>query len=378
MKRLRGLKAGAYRVLDACGRAVFRNPHGNGAPPLSPKRILLAEFYGIGDLVILTAVLDPLKTKWPDAEIWVLAAPFAVDMLGHDSRVAGVIPFRFPWAPGKAKRRFPFWEWRRLGRLCTHLREMSFDIAFGRPDLPMNLLLKLSGARYTLGFDLPGGAFLPTKRLPLKQGEGDHESLIWQAYLQELGVHPGTFLPCIVPPPDDVKADAVLAQFPASSTMLPLVGIHPGAMFALHRWPLAHFQAVAEILSKTCRVLWFLDGDELVSGQNGNPVVLEVRQDLKTFIQLLARCDAFLCNDTGPMHLAAALGCTVVALFGPELPERFAPRNIFKVLESRGMPCRPCRNRCEFGHPACLETIPVEDVLDALRQAMPPGGLAEI
>jgi ADP-heptose:LPS heptosyltransferase len=89
---------------------------------------------------------------------------------------------------------------------------------------------------------------------------------------------------------------------------------------------------------------------------------------------LLARAELVVSNDSGPMHLAAALGAPTVGLFGPETPVMYAPLGVQAVTLYRPPPCSPCINvhdnkvaSCIWGEPQCLVNVPVQEVLDAAR-----------
>jgi len=103
------------------------------------------------------------------------------------------------------------------------------------------------------------------------------------------------------------------------------------------------------------------------TGPNIIPVSLPLRQ----FLAVLSRCRLFVCNDSGPMHMAGALGVPVVAVFGPTQPEWFGPLGSrHRVVIRRDVWCRPCADHCLFEEPYCLRLIPVEQVMEAVTEVM--------
>jgi heptosyltransferase II len=116
---------------------------------------------------------------------------------------------------------------------------------------------------------------------------------------------------------------------------------------------------------------------ELTETENKDKIIdFAGRTNLSELSYLMKKFDVFVSNDTGPMHLSAAMGTHTVGLFGPNLPERFRPfgKGNFAVYKARDMPCSPCINvhKGEFGkcedNGACMDKITVEDVMDAVKK----------
>ena len=89
--------------------------------------------------------------------------------------------------------------------------------------------------------------------------------------------------------------------------------------------------------------------------------------DLRGFMALVTQCDLMLCSDSGPMHVASALGVPVTALFGPQRREWYGPRGeLDRVVQVDEMACRPCFDACIFATPLCMEGITADAVADAV------------
>ena len=369
MKELSGIKSIAYRGFDLLTRIAGRRPAEGGAIdlPESP-RILLVEFYGLGDLVILSGVLDPLRQRWPKSRIVLLAPPVAQPLFEHDRRIDRLESYVFPWHPHLQKNAPHRWNWKELGTLTARLREEQWDLMLGRSDLAMNLLARKIAPRYAIGFDHPGGKYFLTHRVSEKQNTYDYEGRIWQAYLELLGCAPETYLPRIVPDPEDPESRAWAEKIAAwRRPGHPLVVIHPGASILAKCWPLSRFQAVAAALRERADVLWLVDHNQLMPGAEDGRI-LAVQCGLKAMINLLSTCDCYLGNDSGGMHLAAALGRPTFAIFGPQRPERFAPANLAGLFFRPAFPCRPCGDTCRHaGIPPCYDEIAVPEVAGAIQ-----------
>ncbi|MBA3657488.1 MAG: glycosyltransferase family 9 protein, partial [Gemmatimonadaceae bacterium] len=106
-----------------------------------------------------------------------------------------------------------------------------------------------------------------------------------------------------------------------------LIGLHPGASVPKKRWPLARFEEVLRSLfeSPDVRIICFTDPTGYGSSLGEMPGVVNASVSLRQMMALLAACQFLVCNDSGPMHIAAALGVPTVAVFGTGIPKWFSP-----------------------------------------------------
>jgi len=360
MKELSSFKSLAYGLFDAVTRLVGRHRSvGEARIEMSDSpRILLTEFYGLGDLVILSGVLDPLRRRWPKAKITLLAPPVAKPLFGHDPRIDSLEIYTFPWHPHLQKNAPHRWKWRELRGLAARLSEERWDLMLGRSDLAMNVLARRIAPRVALGFNHPGGKYFLTHWVSDSQDTFNYEGQIWEAYLRRLDCAPESYVPKILSDDTDAEGRALEANIQAwRQPNRPLVVIHPGASILAKCWPLPRFQAVAASLRNRADVLWLLDHNNLQPGAPDERI-LPVRCGLKALVRLLSSCDCYLGNDSGGMHLAAALGRPTFAVFGPQRPERFAPPNLAGLFFLPDYPCRPCGDACQFeGVPPCYDGI---------------------
>jgi ADP-heptose:LPS heptosyltransferase len=118
------------------------------------------------------------------------------------------------------------------------------------------------------------------------------------------------------------------------------------------------------------KVIWFEDAMDSTGAALPRNIV-PASFPLREFLAVLARCSFVVCNDSGPMHMAGVLGVPVVAIFGSTFPEWFCPPGEnHRVVVRRDMPCRPCGDRCLLDEPYCLRLIPVEQVMEAVRESL--------
>ena len=165
----------------------------------------------------------------------------------------------------------------------------------------------------------------------------------------------------------------------------PLIALAPGAAHPTKRWPIERFVALASLLR--ARGLGGViglggppDAEWLGALARGGIAVAPPQMPLVELAALLARTQALVVGDSGPAHLAAAVGTPVVSLFGPTDPVRWAPYGVARRVVSRGLDCAPCSDHggpvCPLGTHACLRNLDEVVVADALQallaQTAPP------
>ncbi len=253
------------------------------------------------------------------------------------------------------------------------------------PSFSAAWLFRWSGVRHLRGTDTDARGFLLADRIPREALKGRHRILQYRLLLGqdpngEPEVHP------IRP-----RAEAVeewRARFEGGKA----VGLFPGSNAPSRRWAVERFRALAALLVERGVRVAVLGGStdrELTKEvAEGIPGVVDVggRTDLPGLAALLAASDALVTNDTGPMHLAAAVGTPTVTLWGPSDPAEVRPVGARDVrVTGADLPCRPCfRNHCprsgrgtilQQAHKECMELIPLARVTEATL-AILEGGAA--
>jgi lipopolysaccharide heptosyltransferase II len=154
----------------------------------------------------------------------------------------------------------------------------------------------------------------------------------------------------------------------------PTIALMPGARWENKRWPVQHFrELVKQLRERNERLRFAILGskadaplaDAIVSAAPESSMDLTGRTSLPQMIEVIRKCSAVVTNDTGPMHVAAALGKPVVGIFGPTNPRRTGPyRQIDRALQRQDLPCIPCmKPYCTYSEPlACLRGISAQEV----------------
>lgn len=310
-------------------------PSPDSAPAL---RLLVLELWGLGDLALALPFLRAASTH---ARVTLLAKPFAAPLLARLAPAVELVPLHAPWTAFARKYRLHRWPWAVLGRAVRELRRRHFDAGVSaRRDPRDHLLLALAGASRRIGFPRAGSRVLLTAVLPSPRQP--HRAEHWAALAQEFEWK--------TPPP---------APRPASAPGRRVV-IHLGAGHPVRIWPRDRFELLAHRLRTAGWQVTMLD---------------DSAPDLEALLAALASADRFIGNDSGPGHLAALLGVPTFTIFGPQLPDLFAPRHP-QAAWVEGAPCphKPCFDDCRFRAPHCLLDVDAESVWHSLRSWLPIAG----
>ncbi|NTV29675.1 MAG: glycosyltransferase family 9 protein [Candidatus Omnitrophica bacterium] len=328
------------------------------------RKVLIVELWGIGDVVMMSAVLQPIRAAFPQAEICVLSQPHGREILLENREVDRFFMFRFPWIAFRGKYFFWRWDWSGIVRIIMSLRREKFDLLLDARGDPRNVLLAgLIGAKRSVVFN--------------KSDRIKHRVAHWGEVLLQLGLKPQAMRPSITLIADElIEADRFLVSIFAGRPAR-LAGIHPGAAQKVRCWSLARFEAIASRLKAGgVGVLVLAEPDgygEEISRSLGLP---SCRLGLRQLAAIIARLDLLVCNDTGVMHIAAAVDTPLVAVFGPGSPDFIGPRGVASVV-LRECRYRPCFDHCRRDSAECLDKVTVDDVWKAVVDRLDTGGVRE-
>ena len=331
------------------------------------SRILIVAPAWIGDMVMAEPLVSLLTRRNPAAEIHVLAPP-ATEPLAR--RMAGVTQAHvLPVGHGELGlgRRY---------RVARALRQQRFDQAIVLPNtLKSALVPALAGVRLRTGWHGEGRyGLLNDRRLDPRR-----HPLMVERFLA-LGLPADSPLPSpLAAPALEVDEDnrARLQQELELRTDGGVVALCPGAEFGpAKRWPAAHYAEVARFAAGAGRQVWLLgsageaDICERIRALAPRSVNLAGRTRLLDAVDLLSAAEAVVCNDSGLMHVAGAVGVPVVAVFGSTSPGFTPPLGCGARVVRLHLPCSPCFQRtCPLGHLRCLEELSPARVIEALPLA---------
>jgi heptosyltransferase-1 len=346
------------------------------------RRVLLLRLERIGDLLMVLDAIRDARAAWPAAEIDLAVGSWNVALARLIPEVTSIDVVDAPWlARGTGAM-----SWRALIAHARGWRRRRYDLVLNfEPDIRSNVLAWLSGAPRRVGYWSAGGGALLNDALeyaPATHVSENARALVAHAAGHDAAVRSGARITPELEPPADATARAAERLGPARG---PLVGVHVSGGRESKQWHLDRFASVARELAGARGATIVLTGSDA-----DRPMVDVVRRDLAsvrvvdasggmdvpTLAALLARLDLFITSDTGPMHLAAAMGTPVVALFGPSHPERYGPRASLERIVRVDLPCSPCGRvrlppeRCRGHVPDCMDGITVSAVLRAANELL--------
>jgi len=337
--------------------------------------ILIVKLSAVGDVVQSLPFLEALRRTYPQARLTWLVEEAAADIVVDHPRLDRVIVLRRKtWLKNlKTGRILPalqgFQNFRR------ELRVEEYDLVIDLQGLfKSGILTYLSRNRRRLGFDRTrelSYLFL-NERLP-PYDPNRHALLRYLDVAAYLGADVSG--PVNFHLPVHLRAAAEAAEL-LSGTGKPLVTVNPGAKWPTKLWPAASWIEVCRRLVKEARVNVVLTGgpdetaaNRAVAAEVDGLLDLTGRTSLKVLAEILRTADLVLCPDTGSMHLAAAVGTPVVALFGPTAPWRTGPFGPDHLVLRTGIECSPCfRKNCP--DPRCLTALDPDLVFRSVRDRL--------
>ncbi len=338
------------------------------------KRILIIRTDRIGDVLLSTPVIKALRNKYLQAYISMVVAPYAKDIVEANPYLDEVIIY-----DKDAKHK----SWLRSLKFASRLKKRKFDLAvILHPTNRMHLLTFLSGIPRRLGYNCKFG-FLNNLKKPHTKQEGlKHEAEYNLDLLSGSGVSGNPrdlFMP--VKPESEQWAKNLFASRGIKEADK-LLAINPGASCPSKIWPPDNFAQVAEILAKRHNFkILIVSGPkdthlaDVIARKIGDKALnLSGKTSVSHLASILKRCDLFISNDSGPVHIASSLGVPVISIFGrnqPGLsPRRWGPLGDKGKYLHKSAGCIQClAHNCkkEF---ACLKAIKVEDVLSAAESIL--------
>jgi heptosyltransferase-2 len=393
-----------------------------------PRRILVRGVNWLGDAVMTTPALLRLREHFPTALIALLTPEKLRGLWLHHPAVDEIITFTPDESPLRIAKKIQIVMWpetkketvaetaRRAASAMSPLQRGGFDLAVIFPNSPRSALESwLARIPKRVGYARPWRNFFLTTALPSRP-EAEHmrkrsvreiKQLIsggsandvsrftfhspahqihdYLHLIAALGANPEPLPTQLVVTPGEIKATAQKFNLTSQFTNnRPIFGLNPGAEYGpAKRWPAQRFIAAAREIQKRTKCFWLVLGGKgdvvlaneiqsaIAGGQSG-AVSLAGQTSLRELCAVIKQCRVLLTNDTGPMHIAAALGTPVVVTFGSTSPELTGPilsSGARHQLIKSDAPCSPCFLReCPIDF-RCMNGITEERVVEAVMKA---------
>lgn len=376
-----------------CWGAATRLLSGAQAPSLPTNpRVLVIRPDHLGDLLLTAPAIRLLRAALPDAHITALVGPWGAGIVQRYPEIDAIRACPFPGFTRQPKGS-ALAPYGLLVREAIALRGaydlaivLRFDHWWGA------WLAQAAGIPHRWGYAIPECAPFLTTAIPYEPG---HHEVAQSLGLIEQGCQQaGIPLPIDVPTSlhytvrseEEQAVTALLSQHGLEGHR-PLIAIHPGAGAPVKLWPASRYAKIADALISSLKAAILITGsrDELdlawqvAAHMRHDATVLAGETSLGQLAALLARCDLVIGSDSGPLHLAVAVGAPTLHMYGPVDPALFGPwapgdetRHLALTSPRHCVPC----NRLDYDldeltdHP-CMAEIEVETVLDALASIIP-------
>jgi heptosyltransferase II len=342
-----------------------------------PRRIVVKEVNWLGDLVISLPALRALRRGFPAAALSVLVKRELAGFFDGMPWISEVIPYHV---------RSGIQNWRDQIGIVRQLRARRFDLAVLFPNsFASALWVALAGVPRRAGYAADGRSFLLTDRVRRTAGmTAGHQSGDWLALVRgvigkaEESAHDAS--------PDDPLEVAEAHRERMREWLgrgrkrpqAPLIAIAPAAAYGpAKEWPPAHYASLIDWLTERHGAECILIGgpDErtrcaaIAASARTPPILAAGATSIGELMGLLSLCAGFAGNDSGAMHLAAAIGIPTVGIFGSTNPARTGPMGPRAAVIHHRLPCSPCLARtCRYGHYDCLRGIEGAEVATALER----------
>lgn len=366
--------------------------------PDTTKKVLVVKFWGLGSITLLGPAVRVLRRRFPDASIDLLTlsnnAAYARRLGGFDNILSLTLGESLPSTVSG------------IVKMLSEVRAQKYDRLFDFEFLThfSSIIARLSNTRWTAGYSAPevwrGGFF--DESVPFNR--------YWHVARNARSLAGGenglniTYEELLKPTPTDAGRDefarvAADGSVPAGRPTV-IVNSNAGRLALERRWPVDNFITLLNgLLGETrgslraslgpcsVRIIMIGSGDEReyvekIRMQTIAPDRIDNfagKLTIDGLLALLEKAALVISNDSGPLHIAAAMDRPVIALFGPETPVMYAPLSSKHTIFYRPPACSPCINvhdnklaTCHLGRPLCLERIGADEVLDAAASMLEP------
>jgi heptosyltransferase-2 len=336
------------------------------------NRILIIRTDRIGDVILNTPVFKALRHNFPKAHISVVIQPYVKEIIEGNPNIDEIITY---------DKNFSQASWWPTLRFIKYLRRKKFDLSIAlNPSRRSNLVTFLAGIKYRVGYDRRWG-FLLTHRMKDNKWMGlKHEVDYNLDLLRYVGLEVKDrqlYMP-VFKEDEDYIAD--LLRKTGVSNQDILITVHPSASDHTKRWSLEQYARlidkligdfkfkIALVSAKEDRALI----DKLVSLTFNKPINFCGQTTLRQLAALCKKSQVFISNDSGPVHIAAAVKVPTIVIFGRTLagvgPKRWGPYGVESAVVQKDVGCKSCNPQDCSENFKCLSAVSVEDVIEAIKK----------
>ncbi len=338
------------------------------------KKVLIVDLGGIGDILLSTPAIRALRNLYPEARISMLVTKTGYKLAKDFSFIDNIFIFEMKFG-GRAS----LFEIINDIKILLKLRAEKFDLAINMRTMvtkksaqKINLLFNIIAPRVKAGRNTGNYGYFFDIKIPEPVLGAKYEMEYDIDLIKALGVEEvDKNINLEIDEETGKEVDALLEKEGISKNDKFIV-IHPGGMNS-RRWPLENFAYVVKAINKEtgCKsIISAADHEKYLASRLkelclDRVISLADKINVKQLAALIKRSSLFICNDTGPMHIAAALKAPLIAIFGSSDITRFDPRNIANkaVVFYEKSDCSPCE-KAECPDMKCMKAITPEEVAE--------------
>ena len=331
------------------------------------EKILIRGPNWVGDAVLAIPAMKAIRARFPGAEITLLVRPWVAGLFSSAPYIDKV------WTENKPK---TLTSWIRITR---DIRKREFDLSLLLPNsFESALMMFIGGVRHRVGYATDGRGWMLTDAVPKTTGR-QHQMDYYLNLAKVVSAatdRPSISIEATVSERDSARQLLAAQGIPSGAAFLVL---NPGAAYgSAKRWHQDRFADVADNLASQLGLHVAIIGSEperaianqVCERMTRRPAVLNGKTSLETLIGVLAESSLMITNDSGPMHIAAALGIPTVAIFGPTDETNTGPSGPHTRIVKHTVECSPCLLReCPIDH-RCMNAVTVEEVCRAAKELM--------
>jgi heptosyltransferase-2 len=333
------------------------------------NRILIRATNWVGDVIMTLPALDAIRESFPKSTLVILSSPWVIPIFESHPMIDSVIPL--------VKGKGPFSGLTDILKTSLQVRRQNFDLAvLFQNAFEAALIVYLGGIRYRVGYDTDHRRLLLSHTVIRDEKiMNAHQIEYYLSLVRAIGLNARSKDPeLFVSKEQEEKARPLLSENRVEQEDF-ILGISPGAIYGpAKRWPPERFAAIADMAVDRwgAKVMIFGSGQEkdicakVSSSMKHPPINLCGMTELDELIALIRRCNLFVSNDSGLMHMASALKVPLVAIFGSTNPVATGPRGPRSRIVRHQVDCAPCMRPVCSRDFQCMLSIEPEEVWNEL------------